>query len=277
MVIDQKSMSLLQSVKVFLVYCLQKSLKVIAYSLFFSIPSFALRPMVAFLLPRDLLPSSLSASKLSKLIRDKFKDQETNGRSLYFVEIGGNDGLTQSNTLLLELDKSHVWRGLLVEPSQKACSRARRVRGSMTTIIRGAGVSFDYSDSHVDMLDYDLTSFSPTLESDFDRSGGFLDASRRWSRQISSGRTYQAPAITLSTALERAGAPNSIDLLTIDVEGSELEILRGVDFSKYRFDMIVVESRDHSRISKYLAEFGYKMEMAVGGDFIFSFAGEGQL
>ncbi len=43
----------------------------------------------------------------------------------------------------------------------------------------------------------------------------------------------------------------------IDVEGAEIEVLKGINHNKYRFNYICVESRDIDKISIYLNAYGY--------------------
>ena len=52
---------------------------------------------------------------------------------------------------------------------------------------------------------------------------------------------------------------NKIDLLSLDVEGAEIEVLNGFDFKKYKFRYILIESRDDEKITKYLNDFNYKL------------------
>ena len=47
--------------------------------------------------------------------------------------------------------------------------------------------------------------------------------------------------ITLTDALDQVGAPSFIHYLSIDTEGSELEVLKGIDFSKYTFGLVNIE------------------------------------
>ena len=61
----------------------------------------------------------------------------------------------------------------------------------------------------------------------------------------------------MNSILIEAKSPKTIDLLSIDVEGVELEILKGVDHSRFRFRYICVESRQFEVISQYLLEQGY--------------------
>jgi hypothetical protein len=58
--------------------------------------------------------------------------------------------------------------------------------------------------------------------------------------------------------------------LSLDVEGGEIEVLKGVDHEKYRFKWILVESRDEKRISEYLEAQGYSFHSKLTGhDYLF--------
>ena len=45
----------------------------------------------------------------------------------------------------------------------------------------------------------------------------------------------------MNDLLDQHGAPTEIDYFSIDTEGSELEILKGLDFNRWRFKVITVE------------------------------------
>ena len=68
---------------------------------------------------------------------------------------------------------------------------------------------------------------------------------------------FETYALTLNSILIEAKSPKTIDLLSIDVEGVELEILKGVDHSRFRFQYICVESRQFEVIGQYLFEQNY--------------------
>ena len=60
--------------------------------------------------------------------------------------------------------------------------------------------------------------------------------------------------------LDKHNAPKLIDYLSIDTEGSELEILSNHDFSKYNFSVITVEHfyrKDRDKILSLLTRNGY--------------------
>jgi hypothetical protein len=70
----------------------------------------------------------------------------------------------------------------------------------------------------------------------------------------------EVPVRTLDSVLEEAGAPAGFDFLSIDVEGHELEVLRGFDTERWRPRLILLE--DHvADLTKhrYLKAAGYRI------------------
>jgi hypothetical protein len=67
--------------------------------------------------------------------------------------------------------------------------------------------------------------------------------------------------ISLNDLLEKSNSPLFIDYLSLDTEGSELEILKSVDFSKYTFGLIDVEHNGvepkRTQIKDLLTSNGY--------------------
>ena len=79
-----------------------------------------------------------------------------------------------------------------------------------------------------------------------------------------SGVRYEVETITLMELLEAHNAPSEIDYLSIDTEGSELEILKSFDFSRYKIRVITCEhnySNDRDKINELLTLNGYKRKM----------------
>jgi len=174
----------------------------------------------------------------------------------YFVELGANDGVTQSNSLYFE--KHRNWGGLLVEPAPQNFLKCRQNRSARNSIYCAACVSFDYGNEFVRIVYANLMSTPVSLESDIQDPRAHAEMGDRF---LGSGETvfeFGAVARTLNSLLLDANAPKQIDFLSLDVEGAELEVLKGVDHQIFRFKYLLVECRDFARLSAYLEKQGYR-------------------
>lgn len=69
------------------------------------------------------------------------------------------------------------------------------------------------------------------------------------------------PARTLSSVLEEARAPSEIDLLSLDVEGFEASVLRGLDLDRFAPRFILMEMEASERSSPVEAVIGDRYEL----------------
>jgi FkbM family methyltransferase len=175
--------------------------------------------------------------------------------SKFYVEIGANDGVSQSNTKYLELYDG--WKGILIEPIPNVFKKLTKNRGSNNFFENKACCSFDFKSSQMKFLYANLMSVSIDGESDVkDRQehaqiGG--DALNPGEKSYE----FTAIAATMNSILSKNGAPKQINFLSLDVEGLEIEVLKGIDFQVYTFDYICIETRSFDIIEKYLCERDY--------------------
>ena len=188
----------------------------------------------------------------------------------YYVEIGANDGVAQSNTLALEI--FHGWTGLLIEPSTDTFQRLKRNRSQRRNyLLKSACVSSAFPQSTVDLIYSNLMSVALGLDSDVSDPHAHAESGAKFLSSEDPIRVESVPATTMTRALEMAGAPIRIGLLSLDVEGAELEVLKGIDFEKYQFDWMVIECRRIDRLKKFLEIRGYALqEKLTHHDWLFS-------
>lgn len=186
----------------------------------------------------------------------------------YFVELGANDGVTQSNSLYFE--RRRGWRGLLVEPVPHNYLKCRQNRADRTVVYCAACVPFDYDKEFVRLAYANLMSTPLGLDTDLSDPLAHAASGTQFLPKGQKVVEFGAVAKPLNALLEAADAPRNIDFLSLDVEGAELDVLRGIDHSRYRFRFILTESRDMDRISRFLSDQGYRFVRKLSGqDYLF--------
>jgi FkbM family methyltransferase len=162
----------------------------------------------------------------------------------YFVDLGSADGEWGSNSKLFE---TIGWNGICIDPfptnmEGRTCQMFEEVVGSV------AGVKIE-----------------------FENPGSFLG---KVSDGSGSGKTDQndvgvmeLTTTTLDDILERANAPDFINYMSIDIEGAEVEALKGLSFSKYRIGVFTIEHNakpDHRKnIQKIMESNGYRLKKSA--------------
>jgi FkbM family methyltransferase len=178
-------------------------------------------------------------------------------RGGFFVEAGAYDGFIQSNTYWLERFKD--WRGVLVEPIPHLFARARRVR-SRSHVVNCALVSPDHEEPTITVRYGGLMSLVKGAR------GGAEDEERH----VRAGDMFglddvaydvSVPARTLSSVLEDANAPREIDLISLDVEGYEASVLRGLDLERFVPRFILIEMDGPERRAPVEAVIGDRYEL----------------
>ena len=172
------------------------------------------------------------------------------GHDGYFVDIGAADPEYLSNTYLLE--KHFGWSGLVVEPNPDFAARQRLVRApGSRTIVREVALGEDEGEASFVMA----TELS-ALSSQLDIVDGWQDQRRAAAEQ---GDVVKVAVVRPGTVLNEAQPPSTIDFLSLDVEGSELMVLRNFPLDRYRIRFACIESNveaDAPRLDELLASSG---------------------
>lgn len=175
-----------------------------------------------------------------------------NFRSGFYIELGANDGLKQSNTMFLEAFRG--WNGLLVEPHKPNFNKLIKNRSKENRFANCACVSFDYRMTEYRYAYSDLMTIGLDDHNDIPDRMQHAENGLQFLQSGSKNTILSAVPRTLSSLLDEISAPNIVDFLSLDVEGAELSVLQGIDFGKYQFKFILVESRDISKILNFLSK-----------------------
>lgn len=156
----------------------------------------------------------------------------------FFLDVGSGHGTIGSNTKALE---ELGWTGICVDPfpthmEGRTCLMAKEVVSSTS----GQTVKFH---THSGL-------------------GGIADTLGKWKDEASKSPAVELTTVTLAEILERTKAPSFIHFLSLDIEGAELDALRGVPFDTYRFGSMAIEHNDEepkrSDLLKFLEQQGYR-------------------
>ena len=120
-------------------------------------------------------------------------------------------------------------------------------------------MSFDYKDEFVKIVYSDSMSVSLNVETDIGDPVAHAELGRQFLGPSETVFAFGAIARTLNSILLEANAPARIDFLSLDVEGSEIEVLKGVDHEAFRFRYMLIECRDIVRLTGYLGALRYRL------------------
>jgi FkbM family methyltransferase len=139
------------------------------------------------------------------------------GNKGYFVEFGAADAENISNTHLLE--KKYGWRGILAEPNPvfHESLKSRECHVDHRCVYNKTGNIVTFASVN-DMKE--LSTIADYIESD------------RWSDVRKRNSTFDVETISLDDLLDYYSAPQTIEYVSIDTEGSEFDILSAYSFSR---------------------------------------------
>jgi FkbM family methyltransferase len=171
-----------------------------------------------------------------------WKKRSSNSHEAMFVEVGANDSIVGSNTYSLE---GMGWNGLLIEPNPILALKLQKERRATVKQVACSEVEGA------------LSIYIPAGASGLAHviNGSEIGISEQ-------GETVDVRAIRLTDLLEQIGFPVNIDYLSIDVEGHEVNVLKGLDLSCFHFQTITIE-HNYSReaidyFDAYFGTFGYQ-------------------
>ena len=153
-------------------------------------------------------------------------------REGFFLDIGPADGDTTSNSF--RLIHHFGWKGLVVESLQYHKKNLQIIYDKNVQVFNGA-ISEHEKELLIKQANDEHISCSFITEAVMSEN-----ASRP-----TMTKEYMAPALPINQLLSDYGVPEKIDFISLDIEISEIEILRNFDFDKYHVELWCVKDGDH--------------------------------
>ena len=149
-----------------------------------------------------------------------------------YLEAGANNGLRYSNSLYLE--ENHNWNGILVEPNIKQYSECI-VNRPLSETYNYALVSSTYTESTI------KGSFGINSKDDGLVGGVRFDYwEKHGEMNHHEKHIIDVEVSTLSNIMNKSKY-DTPSFISLDIEGYELEALKGIDFNKHKVDVFLVE------------------------------------
>jgi FkbM family methyltransferase len=169
----------------------------------------------------------------------------SNAKDGIFVDVGANDPFIESQSYHLE---QLGWHGLLIEPLPNMCELLRKNR---------TGIVVPYAcsskENHKKILPLISFGVCSTLESKLIHTN-----------KVKQDVIY-IETRTLDSILEENNIKESFDLLSIDVEGHEIELFKGFDIQRWKPKLVLLE--DHVTTQdkhKFMVKNGYQFLLRTG-------------
>ncbi len=142
----------------------------------------------------------------------------------FYVDVGCNHPTFLSNTYLFY---RRGWRGICVDANPALIRQYQRLRPRDTAIAAFISDAPGLQTFH--LVENDVLSTGEPTNLPAIRAAGLTY------------QTTQIPAQTLTAVLDAHRAPAQFDILSVDVEEHDYQVLRSLDWSRYRPRLVVVE------------------------------------
>jgi FkbM family methyltransferase len=194
------------------------------------------------------------------LLYDLFRGQDSGT----YIEVGALDGRRNSVTWVFE---ALGWAGLLVEAIPERAAECRACRPGSFVIHAALGPPGASG----------KTSFVVPLDEEHQLSGyreheGMqTEHVKALERAGARTRRVDVDLITMDEALIRAGF-DRVDFASIDVEGGELDVLRGFDLERFRPRVLMIEDLtlgEDDSVPSHLRSNGYEHALWIGANRVY--------
>lgn len=198
---------------------------------------------------------------LSQIGQDKyFIECINNGnQNGFFVDVGAHDGISFSNTNVLE--KHFNWKGLCIEMDTILFDKLKENRSSKCVnecVFSQSGLEKEIEVPLANPIPEGNDMLIRIKELPLYKNGSYFDP------QFKVTRNYKKITKTLTQIFKENNVPSVIDYMSIDIVGSDLDAIKGLDFDSYKIQFLTIEWGGTHRyyldeISALLSSKGYKL------------------
>jgi len=210
----------------------------------------------------------------SQIGQDKYLDEVIfkGKRNGVFVEVGALNGVGASNTYFFEKDRN--WTGLLIEPNvyefnlmmqsdrtalKENCAISNKEEEVNFLSITGpcnvlSGIMEYYNTQHLSRIKSELAGFA-----------NYPKGHEYYSTQ----EIVKMQALRLQTLFDKYSMYD-VNLVSIDVEGAEMQVLESIDFNKTNIDCFLIENNyGLDKETEFLEKLGYIKHSNIQWDLVF--------
>ena len=162
-----------------------------------------------------------------------------------FIEVGALDGIRFSNTYSFEREG---WKGVCVEPHPDYFPFLKANRPGSVCVQAAASKE----KGQIEFYAEPRGEFSTTVRENVENEV--------LAKKMAGYKKVVASTLPLDFVLENAGISAPIDIVSIDVEGAELDVLAGFSLSVYQPYVLIIEANNevaNAQIDGYMHRNGY--------------------
>jgi FkbM family methyltransferase len=200
-----------------------------------------------------------------RVIRTKyFSDFDYHGT---MIEVGGG---TPSYLSMSKHFKMNGWRCVIIEPNPTLAKMHKKAGNEI--------YEYACSDEDRDDADFQIMHCSDDYEAEniTDHSFSSIHFKKAYLDHISKDELSKFQVINIKVKIRKLDTIlkdinlQHIDLLSIDVEGWELEVLKGFSLQEYKPKVVVLENwTNDPKYNSYMKKFGYKLDSSMQYNCIF--------
>ena len=173
------------------------------------------------------------------------------------IEVGGgNDGINHSNTFYFE---KKGWNCLVIEAQPDFAANIRKYRKSV--------INAAINSSHAEMIEFNVVYCNGMPwggMSGISVDERLVELHRQMNFQIDF-KKIQVPSSSLQhCATDHFGKDSVIDFISIDTEGTELDVIKSIDLEQFQVKLLIVENNfDSTEVFDYLTSIGWKRDRVI--------------